>query len=75
MYPAVALGAKLPTVTTYCAFVCIAESFQSTRTELLLGESKPEGMLQEQSSYSLTAAQGCSAQEIKPELPQMSVLC
>lgn len=36
---------NLPVVTTYCALVCIAETFQDTLTEIFLDEGKPEDKL------------------------------
>lgn len=67
------MEAKLPVVTTYCALVCVAESFQSTQTELLLDESKPKDTLQEHTYCSPIAAQ-CSAHGTKLELPQSKTL-
>ena len=67
------MEAKLVIVNTYCALVCVAESFQSTQIELLLDESKPEDALQEHTCCSPTAAQH-SAHGSKLELPQRKIL-
>lgn len=39
---------------TYCALVCIAETFQNTQTEIFLDEGKPEDKLQELQSHCQT---------------------